>query len=65
MAPKQGRKVLIVFSDGLDRGSKDRLNEARQIAGNIGGAALIEVQRQSRVLDYFTCRLKIEQESQK
>jgi peptidoglycan hydrolase-like protein with peptidoglycan-binding domain len=44
---------------------KDRLNEARQIAGNIGGAALIEVQRQSRVLDYFTCRLKIEQESQK
>ena len=44
---------------------KDRLNEARQIAGNIGGAALTEVQRQSRVLDYFTCRLKIEQESQK
>ena len=44
---------------------KDRLNEARQIAGNIGGAALIEVQRQSRVLDYFTCRLKIEQEPQK
>ena len=44
---------------------KDRLNEARQIAGNIGGSALTEVQRQSRVLDYFTCRLKIEQESQK
>jgi hypothetical protein len=44
---------------------KDRLIEARQIAGNIGGSALIEVQRQSRVLDYFTCRLKIEQESQK
>ncbi len=44
---------------------KDRLNEARQIAGNIGGAALTEVQRQSRVLDYFTCRLKIEQASQK
>jgi len=44
---------------------KDRLTEARQIAGNIGGAALTEVQRQSRVLDYFTCRLKIEQESQK
>ena len=44
---------------------KDRLNEARQIAGSIGGAALTEVQRQSRVLDYFTCRLKIEQESQK
>ncbi len=41
---------------------KDRLNEARQIAGNIGGSALREVQRQSRVLDYFTCRLKIEQE---
>jgi peptidoglycan hydrolase-like protein with peptidoglycan-binding domain len=44
---------------------KDRLNEARQIAGNIGGAALTEVQRQSRVLDYYTCRLKIEQEPQK
>ena len=40
---------------------KDRLNEARQIAENIGGSALIEVQRQSRVLDYFSCRLKIEQ----
>jgi peptidoglycan hydrolase-like protein with peptidoglycan-binding domain len=44
---------------------KERLNEARQIAGNIGGSALTEVQRQSRVLDYFNCRLKIEQESQK
>jgi peptidoglycan hydrolase-like protein with peptidoglycan-binding domain len=44
---------------------KDRLSEARQIAGNIGGSALTEVQRQSRVLDYFNCRLKIEQESQK
>jgi peptidoglycan hydrolase-like protein with peptidoglycan-binding domain len=40
---------------------KDRLNEARQIAANIGGAALTEVQRQSRVLDYFSCRLNIEQ----
>jgi peptidoglycan hydrolase-like protein with peptidoglycan-binding domain len=40
---------------------KDRLNEARQIASNIGGAALTEVQRQSRVLEYFSCRLKIEQ----
>lgn len=44
---------------------KDRLSEARQIAGNIGGSALTEVQRQARVLDYFTCRLKVEQESQK
>jgi len=42
---------------------KDRLNEARQIAGSIGGAALAEVQRQSRVLDYFTCRLKVEETS--
>ena len=40
---------------------KDRLNEARQIANSIGGAALTEVQRQARVLDYFTCRLKIEE----
>jgi Putative peptidoglycan binding domain len=43
----------------------DRLNEARQIAGNIGGSALTEVQRQSRVLSYFNCRLKIEQASVK
>ena len=43
----------------------DRLNEARQIAGNIGGAALTEVQRQAHVLGYFTCRLKIEQASVK
>lgn len=42
---------------------KDRLDEARQIAGSIGGAALAEVQRQARVLDYFNCRLKIEQAS--
>jgi hypothetical protein len=42
---------------------KDRLNEARQIAGSIGGAALVEVQRQARVLDYFTCRLKVEEVS--
>jgi peptidoglycan hydrolase-like protein with peptidoglycan-binding domain len=42
---------------------KDRLNEARQIASSIGGAALAEVQRQARVLDYFTCRLKIEEAS--
>jgi hypothetical protein len=44
---------------------RDRLNEARQIAGNVGGAALTEVQRQARVLDYFDCRLKIEQASEK
>jgi hypothetical protein len=42
---------------------KDRLNEARQIAGSIGGAALAEVQRQARVLDYFACRLKVEETS--
>ena len=44
---------------------KERLNEARQIAGNIGGSALGEVQRQARVVDYFNCRLKIEQDTQK
>ena len=32
MAPRQGRKALIVFSDGVDRGSKDRLNEALDAA---------------------------------
>ena len=45
-------------TDGLRR---DRLNEARQLAENIGGAALAEVQRQARVLNYFSCRLKVEQ----
>jgi peptidoglycan hydrolase-like protein with peptidoglycan-binding domain len=44
---------------------KDRLNEARQIASSIGGAALAEVQRQARVLDYFTCRLKVEEATRK
>jgi len=40
-----------------------RLDEARQIAGSIGGSALAEVQRQARILAYFSCRLKIEQGS--
>jgi peptidoglycan hydrolase-like protein with peptidoglycan-binding domain len=40
-----------------------RLDEARQIAGSIGGSALAEVQRQARILAYFGCRLKIEQGS--
>ena len=40
---------------------KDRLQEARQVAQQIGGAALKEVQRQAKVLSYFECRLKIEQ----
>ncbi len=40
---------------------KERLDEARQLAENVGGPALAEVQRQARVLDYFNCRLKIEQ----
>jgi peptidoglycan hydrolase-like protein with peptidoglycan-binding domain len=42
---------------GLKRG----LKEARRLALQIGGPALEEVQRQRRVLDYFECRLKIEQ----
>jgi peptidoglycan hydrolase-like protein with peptidoglycan-binding domain len=41
----------------------DRLQEARQVALEIGGPALAEVQRQAKVLDYFKCRLKIEQAS--
>jgi hypothetical protein len=42
---------------------KDRLEEGRQIADKIGITALKEVQRQARVLQYFECRLKIEQAS--
>jgi peptidoglycan hydrolase-like protein with peptidoglycan-binding domain len=41
----------------------DRLQEARQVAQQIGGPALKEVQRQARVLHYFECRLRIEQAS--
>jgi peptidoglycan hydrolase-like protein with peptidoglycan-binding domain len=40
-----------------------RLDEARQIADKIGGPALMEVQRQARVVAYFECRQKIEQAS--
>ncbi|HEY1795257.1 MAG TPA: peptidoglycan-binding protein [Stellaceae bacterium] len=40
---------------------KQRLDEARQIAEKLGGPALVEVQRQSRVIAYFECRQKIEQ----
>jgi VWFA-related protein len=32
MSTKNGRKALILFSDGVDRGSKDRLNEALDAA---------------------------------
>ena len=32
MKPKNGRKALVVFSDGVDRGSKESLNEAVETA---------------------------------
>jgi VWFA-related protein len=32
MKPKDGRKALIIFSDGVDRGSKETLNEALEAA---------------------------------
>ncbi len=32
MGPKSGRKALVLFSDGVDMGSKDRLNEALDAA---------------------------------
>jgi VWFA-related protein len=32
MKPKQGRKALVVFSDGVDRGSKETMNEALDAA---------------------------------
>jgi hypothetical protein len=44
-------------------GLTDRLHEARQLALQIGGPALTEVQRPAKVLDYFKCRLKIEEAS--
>jgi peptidoglycan hydrolase-like protein with peptidoglycan-binding domain len=42
---------------------RQRLDEARDIAEKIGGNALLEVQRQARVLSYYECRQKIEQAS--
>ena len=54
------------FGGSVDQAVPDlqkRLDEARELAGKIGGAALLEVQRQARVLAYFECRQKIEQAS--
>jgi hypothetical protein len=42
---------------------EDRLEESRQIADRIGASAVNEVQRQTRVLQYFRCRLRSEQAS--
>lgn len=52
------------FGGSTDRAVSNlqqRLKEARDIAEKIGGTALLEVQRQARVLAYFECRQKIEQ----
>lgn len=36
MAPKDGRKALVVFSDGVDRNSKETLNDAVDAADRAG-----------------------------
>jgi len=36
MKPKEGRKALVVFSDGADRGSKETLNDAVDAADRAG-----------------------------
>jgi len=36
MKPKDGRKALVVFSDGVDRGSKESLNDAVDAADRAG-----------------------------
>ncbi len=36
MKPKAGRKVLVVFSDGVDRGSKETMNEALDAVDHAG-----------------------------
>jgi VWFA-related protein len=36
MKPKDGRKALVVFSDGVDRGSKETLNDAIDSADRAG-----------------------------
>lgn len=49
MKPKDGRKVLVVFSDGVDRGSKESMSEALDAADHAG-------------LSIYTIYLKGEQE---
>ena len=36
MKPKDGRKALVIFSDGVDRGSKETLNDAIDAADRAG-----------------------------
>ena len=36
MKPKDGRKALVVFSDGVDSGSKETLNDAIDAADRAG-----------------------------
>jgi VWFA-related protein len=38
MKPKDGRKALVVFSDGVDRGSKETMNDAVDAADRAGVA---------------------------
>lgn len=49
MKPKEGRKVLVIFSDGVDRNSKESMNEALDAADHAG-------------LSIYTIYLKGEQE---
>jgi len=49
MKPKAGRKVLVIFSDGVDRGSKETMNEALDAVDHAG-------------LSIYTIYLKGEQE---
>ena len=50
MKPKDGRKALVVFSDGVDRGSKETLNDAVDAADRANVAI-------------YTIYFKVEQES--
>ena len=36
MKPKDGRKALVIFSDGVDRGSKETMNDAIDAADRAG-----------------------------
>ena len=36
MKPKDGRKALVIFSDGIDRGSKETMNDAIDAADHAG-----------------------------
>lgn len=53
MKPKNGRKALIVFSDGVDAGSKETLNEALDAADHAGLSVYTVYLKGGEARDHF------------